>query len=203
LLVLERLAREVNNQDVPGDFVECGVALGGSAIVLAESRGRSRVLQCYDVFGMIPPPTAADPPEVHSRYATIASGRSRGIGDDEYYGYRDDLHAFVTDVLAEFGHPVGPRTILHKGLFEDTLHPATPVALAHIDSDWHDAVATCLARISPLLSPGGYMVLDDYEDYGGCKKAVDEFLAEAPQFDLVRFRSNVAVHLPRRGTAAS
>lgn len=193
LAVLERCADSVNDAAVPGTFVECGVALGGSAVVLADRMGPDRAFHGYDVFGMIPPPGPEDPPEVHERYATIAAGRSAGIGGDDYYGYREDLFEFVSGVLEEFGHPPGVKVHLHKGLFDETLHPDEPVALAHIDSDWHDPVDTCLRRLAPVLSRGGYMVLDDYEDYGGCRKAVDGFLADHPQFELKTFESNAAV----------
>lgn len=37
----------------------------------------------------------------------------------------------------------------------------------------------------PRLSPGGSIVLDDYADFGGCRQAVTEFLANAPDFSLV------------------
>ena len=196
LVALQRCASQVNGKGVPGAFVECGVALGGSAIVLASLRGPGREFHGYDVFGTIPPPTEADPPAVHERYAVIAAGRATGIGGDVYYGYREDLREFVAEQLAAFGHPLGETVQLHQGLFDETLHPRGPVALAHIDSDWHDPVATCLRRIAPHLSPGGFMVLDDYEDYGGCRTAVDEFLGDHPAFRLLTFTSNAAVHLP-------
>jgi hypothetical protein len=92
--------------------------------------------------------------------------------------------------------PVGDRILLHEGLFEDMLHPRRPVALAHVDSDWHDPVATCLERIAPHLSPGGFIVLDDYDDYddyGGCRDATDAFLARRPGFELARLGTSVAV----------
>ena len=34
-----------------------------------------------------------------------------------------------------------------------------------------------LDRLYPLWSAGGYFVIDDYNDYGGCRRAVDEFLS--------------------------
>jgi asparagine synthase (glutamine-hydrolysing) len=80
---------------------------------------------------------------------------------------------------------------LHRGAFEETLHPAGPIALAHIDSDWYESVRTCLVRLGPRIGPGGMIVLDDYEDYGGCRQAVDEFLAQAPDFFLARAGGNV------------
>jgi asparagine synthase (glutamine-hydrolysing) len=193
LRALERCASRVNRKRVAGDFLEAGLALGGSAIVLAASMGSGRRFHGYDVFGMIPPPSERDPPEVHERYATIASGRSQGIRGDTYYGYRDDLYEHVTRTFAAFGMPVGDRVQLYKGLFEETLHPDGPIALAHIDSDWFDPVDLCLRRIAPHLSPGGAMVLDDYDDYGGCRAAADGFLAEHDEFALMRLGSNVAV----------
>jgi asparagine synthase (glutamine-hydrolysing) len=194
LRALERCAARVNRGLVAGDFLEAGLALGGSAVVLASHMGHGRRFHGYDVFGMIPPPSERDPAEVHERYATIVSGESQGIRGDTYYGYRDDLYEHVTRTFAAFGMPVGDRIRLYKGLFEDTLHPRGPVALAHIDSDWFDPVDLCLRRIAPHLSQGGVMVLDDYDDYGGCRDAADAFLAEhGGAFALVRLGSNVAV----------
>ena len=46
---------------MPGIFVEAGCALGGSTIVIAHAKEQERPLRVYDVFDMIPPPTAEDP----------------------------------------------------------------------------------------------------------------------------------------------
>jgi asparagine synthase (glutamine-hydrolysing) len=196
--VLEECARDVNRRGIQGDFLEAGVALGGSAIVLAMLMGPGRAFHGYDVFGMIPPPGPEDPAESHERYVVISSGRSAGIAGRTYYGYVDDLQVRVTTTFANFGLPVdGTRISLHPGLFEDTLQPPNAVALAHVDSDWYEPVRTCLARISPRVSPGGYIVLDDYFDYGGCRQAVDEFLAVCSDFQVAGHNGNVA--LRRRG----
>jgi asparagine synthase (glutamine-hydrolysing) len=141
----------------------------------------------YDVFGLIPPPSDNDPPEVHERYRVITRGGSHGLGGgDPYYGYVDDLYSRVIENFATFGlHVDQQRLQLHRGLFENTLAPVGPVALAHIDCDWHDPVAVCLSRIWPHLSRGGYIVLDDYNDYGGCRTAVDVFMNHTPEACLL------------------
>ena len=134
--------------EVPGDFLEFGVALGGSGICLASRLEPGRRYLGFDVFGMIPPPTEADGEAVGRRYRTIAEGRSEGIGGGQYYGYVDDLHAKVSDSFAALGLPVdGERILLVKGLFEQTVvqHGDATVALAHIDCDWYE--------VGPLL-PG-------------------------------------------------
>jgi len=187
LAVLEDCARSVARHGVSGDFVETGVALGGSAIVLADAMSEDRRFQGYDLFGQIPPPSDRDDEKSHERYATIAAGASAGIGGDPYYGYLPDLYERVVAAFARHGLVVdGERIALHRGLFEATLHPARPIALAHVDSDWYESVALCLARLAPQVSPGGFIVLDDYFDYGGCAKATDEFVAAHDQFEVDR-----------------
>jgi O-methyltransferase len=164
-----------------GDLIECGVALGGSAIVLASHADAGRQFHGYDVFGMIPPPGPDDPPEVHERYRVIAAGGSEGIAGDAYYGYRDDLYNDVVRAFERHGLQVGGEGIqLHRGLFEETLHPQRPIAVAHIDCDWYEPVKLCLERIWPHLVPGGFVICDDYYDWDGARKAVDEFLAANP-----------------------
>src|ERR1700733_6668696 len=79
LAQMEQAISDVQRASVPGDFVECGVALGGSAVLLAKgASAQGRCFDGYDVFDMIPPPTEKDPPEVHERYRTIVSGESPG-----------------------------------------------------------------------------------------------------------------------------
>ncbi|MCK5104067.1 MAG: glycosyltransferase, partial [Cyclobacteriaceae bacterium] len=58
------LARQVCDSDMPGNFVECGVAAGGSTALLAymiKSRSkRPRKIYAFDSFEGMPAPTAAD-----------------------------------------------------------------------------------------------------------------------------------------------
>ncbi len=164
-----------------GIFLEAGCALGGSAIVLAQAKGKTRPLFVHDVFGMIPPPTHADGEDVHARYEKIKSGTASGLGGDTYYGYEPDLIDKVRKTFEDFGLPPERNAIeLVQGLFQDTITGDELVALAHIDGDWYDSVRTCLERIGPRLEPGGLMVIDDYFKWSGCRTAVDEFLAANP-----------------------
>jgi asparagine synthase (glutamine-hydrolysing) len=198
LRTLERYMSDVDGHDVPGDVIEAGVALGGSAIVLVDALRADRQFHGFDVFAMIPPPSEHDPPEVHARYRTIREGRSAGIGGDTYYGYRDDLYEQVVATFARHGHPVdGQRVHLRRGLFEDTLRPQRPVALAHVDCDWFEPVQLCLRRIWPVLSPGGVMIFDDYNAYGGCTAAVDAFVHESADAELVQTDPTAVVRKSR------
>lgn len=129
---------------------------------------------------MIPAPTQADPPQVHQRYNIISKGESLGINGDRYYGYVNNLMDVVKDNFEKFDIEIESNNIqLIQGLVQKTLHPSGPIAFAHIDVDWYEPVLPCLERIAPNLSIGGSKILDDYNDWGGCRKATDEFLASS------------------------
>jgi Macrocin-O-methyltransferase (TylF) len=173
---LRTVVQTADTNGVSGDLVECGCALGGSAIVLAASRTTPRALYVYDTFGMIPPPGDQDGDDVQARYNQIVNGTAQGIAGDTYYGYRKDLYHEVDTTFARFRLPPETSNIrLVKGLFEDTLWHEGPIAVAHIDGDWYGSVKVCLERLWPALSVGGTLVIDDYQSWSGCRDAVDEF----------------------------
>lgn len=183
LLRIEKALKSVS--DVEGDFAEFGVALGGSAILIADqcqSHQFSRQFHGFDVFDMIPEPVSEkDDHKSKSRYEAIKSGTSNGINGQQYYGYRDDLLADVKDSFARHGLTVGENGIfLYKGLFENSWPnvKVDKLAFAHVDCDWYEPVAYCLKAIATKLSLGGVIVIDDFHDYGGCRTAVEEFLSE-------------------------
>jgi O-methyltransferase len=184
---LAAVVLDIESAGLPGLVIEAGTARGGSAIVMAAAKAPDRPMKVYDVFGMIPPPTDQDGPDVHARYEKITAGDARGPGGETYYGYRDDLYQEVTDSFSRLGVPVGEHHVeLIRGLFEDTIDLDEPVAFAHLDGDWYESTMTCLTRIAPLVVPGGRIVLDDYFQWSGCRDAVDEYFAGRQEFRLER-----------------
>ncbi|MBE9158418.1 asparagine synthase [Nodosilinea sp. LEGE 06152] len=168
----------INNRKnkIDGVIVETGCALGGSAIIIASSKSKSQKFFIFDVFGIIPQPSAKDEQDVHERYETIISGNSKGIGKSKYYGYEEDLYGKVVNNFLSYGLDLEQNHIyLVTGLYEKSLFIDHPVSLAHIDCDWYDSVYTCLSRIEPHLVSGGTLVIDDYYVWTGCRRAVDEY----------------------------
>jgi predicted O-methyltransferase YrrM len=185
---LHRQVVRLEYEGVEGILVEAGCALGGSAIVLANAKSPSRPLYVYDVFGMIPPPSTHDGTDVHNRYEIIKSGQSVGINKEKYYGYEENLYEKVVDNFRRYNLPIEKNNIhLVKGLFQDTLYVQGKVALAHIDVDWYESTKTCLERMEPHLISGGVLVVDDYDHWSGCKKAVDEYFSDKRnQYEFIR-----------------
>lgn len=197
LVELHQIIEEIENSKVDGIFVEAGCALGGSSLVIAASKKKSRRLRIYDVFDQIPSPSRRDGSDAHERYEIIESGKSKGIGGEKYYGYQKDLLSKVREEFENFELPLSENEIeLIKGEFENTMTIEEPVAFAHIDADWFDSVMICLQRVEPNLSPRGVIVVDDYYDWSGCRLAVDEFFSDKRE-DFT-FTTKEALHVTRR-----
>jgi asparagine synthase (glutamine-hydrolysing) len=180
-----------------GILIEAGCALGGSAIVIASAKSTSRPLYVFDVFGMIPPPSEHDGTDVHDRYRVIKSGRSEGIQGSTYYGYVQDLLPRVTESFRRHGLPLQSNNVhLVQGLFQETLCINEPVALAHLDGDWYESVRTCLERIEPWLTSGGVLIVDDYDTWSGCRKAVDRYFSDKK--DNYKFIRKSRLHIVRK-----
>lgn len=190
--------KQIRKDKVPGSLIEAGCALGGSALVIASSKACETDFLVYDTFEMIPPPNQEDGQDAQNRYKQIAAGEAQGVrGEGDYYGYIPNLLEKIRDSFASFGFPVEKNNIhLVKGLFQDTMQIQEPVSFAHLDCDWYESVITCLTRIEPHLSPGGILVIDDYFDWSGCKKAVDEYFSD--KRDQYDFSVKSRLHIRKR-----
>jgi hypothetical protein len=58
------------------------------------------------------------------------------------------------------------------------------IAVLRLDTDFYESTAFELANFYNLVSPGGYVIIDDYGHWKGCRKAVDEFLQNHPKIKL-------------------
>lgn len=195
---LAELVISNERRGIEGAIIEAGCALGGSAVVIANSKTAERQFLIYDVFETIPRPSSKDGKDAHKRYEIIRSGASKGIDGEIYYGYTDDLYARVESALGDFGlHPNSNNIKLIKGLFEDTMEIDFPVSLAHIDCDWYESVTTCLERIWPYLVQGGTMVIDDYYTWSGCSRAVDEYFGSKDK-SKYQFKKKYRLHITKK-----
>lgn len=162
LKTLWKLSRAIDAQRVEGDIVECGVWNGGTAaLMVLANRRDDRHVWLFDSFAGFPKPGEKDVP------GTI------GIQEGEWKGSLPR----VKRLFAQIGLPEA-RTHIVPGWFKDTLPVSSirQIALLHLDADLYDSVKLSLECFYDRLSPGGYVVLDDYGFWPGCRTAVDEFL---------------------------
>lgn len=167
---LERCAERVFAEGVEGDFLEAGVCQGGASIFLrglqvAHGETERRVW-VVDSFLGVPPSVKEEDRryQVHleeEREPWLACDLQTVREHFRRYRLLDPQVRFVPGWLAESlpGAGIGP------------------LALLRIDVDLHSATRECLELLYDKVSPGGYVVVDDYGFYECCRDAVDEFRA--------------------------
>jgi O-methyltransferase len=166
LFFLQELARRLETTGIPGDFVECGVYRGGSAGVLAYWAVRSRFdrkIWLYDAFAGMPP-ACPEKDDDHSR-----SIEGQFVGSETQ----------TRRILQRLGIP-NSRYFIGTGWFDRTLpsSPVKSVSLLHVDCDFYEPVKLVLETFYERVMPGGYVVLNDYGSFEGCRNATNEFLAK-------------------------
>ena len=161
LKTLWTLSRRIDEQQLEGDIVECGVWNGGtSALMALANRRADRHYWLFDSFAGFPKLTENDAPGV-------------GLSEGDWKGSL----ARVKQLFAQLGIPES-RTHIAVGWFQETLpiSPVKQIALLHVDADLYESVKLSLECFYDRVTPGGYIVLDDYGFWPGCRSAVDEFL---------------------------
>ena len=163
----------VHQQAIEGDLVECGVAEGGSALLMARVTNHQkdpRKLWLFDSYEGLPEPTSSD----------FESGKtgshSRPLPKGSCLGTIEQ----VSQLLFETYPLPRNRVELVKGWFEDTLHETKDridgISVLRLDGDWYESTLTCFQELYDLVTPGGVVILDDFYSCFGCKKATIEFL---------------------------
>jgi O-methyltransferase len=160
---LARLAQRIEDEEIPGDVVECGVYRGGSAAILARQATHSRLgrtVWLFDAFQGMPPATASDGPQASSWVGNLRSSPQR-----------------VERLLRRTGAEM-TRVRIVAGLFQETFRGThiDQIALLNIDADWYESVKLCLETFYDAVAAGGIVSIDDYGLWPGCRQAVDEFI---------------------------
>jgi O-methyltransferase len=169
---LLRIAREIDDRAIPGAIVECGVLDGGTAAIMAFGTKRSdRPLHLFDSWEGLPAATEKDGDA--EMWAGDVVGSPRRVA------------AVLRALQISFS-----RVNFHKGWFDKTFPKANidAIALLHIDADFYDSVRLTLETWGPHISKGGYIQIDDYSSFIGCRKAVDEYLAAHTKLCLETFK---------------
>lgn len=152
---------------VPGDFIETGVWRGGATVFmrgLLKAYGiTDRKVFVADSFEGLPKPNTdlypADAGDKHHEFGALAVSLEQVQEHFRVYGLLDDQVRFL------------------KGWFKDTL-PAAPIdklAVARLDGDMYESTMDAIQVLYPKLSPGGFLIVDDYHSVPACAKAIHDY----------------------------
>jgi hypothetical protein len=163
---LQSCVERVVADQVDGDLIEAGVWRGGASILMRatlDCLGESdRTVWLADSFQGLPPPEFPEDREL----------------DLSWIGF---LAASVDEVrahFARFGFEHGINFV--EGYFGESL-PALRDrrwSIVRIDGDTYEATWTALDNLYPGLSPGGFLIVDDYQVVEECRAAVGDFRRE-------------------------
>ncbi len=196
LAVNYQMAAFCDDAGIGGSFVECGTWKGGASGIMAMASLRHgtipRDLFLFDAFDDI-----CQPDESIDGPRAVQEAREWGGQLGPLTGELEPMRGFYDQlggpgsaaeceqlIIDQIGYP-RDRVHIHEGWFQDTLVPARetvgPIAILRLDSDFYHSTRFCLETFFDQVVPGGFVIIDDYGYYEGCRAAVDEVLAARPE----------------------
>ena len=180
MYALYKAVKYVIDSKIQGDFVECGVWKGGSAMVIAhtlfEMNETNRKIHLYDTFEGMSEPTENDYLVEDKSIHAISKWKK---ASKKYHN--DWCFSSLQEVKNNIFSTKYPKDkiVFVKGKVEDTLQKNKPskIALLRLDTDWYESTKHELVTLFPLLVKNGVLIIDDYGHWAGSKKAVDEYFS--------------------------
>lgn len=178
-LALYQAVQYIVHNNIPGDFVECGIWRGGSSMLMAHTllklHSTERKLYLYDTFAGMSEPTEEDVNFRGDLSIDKWKKMQKDHGNDWDYSSLEEVQRNMSSVE----YPPD-NVIFVKGKVEDTIPSQCPnkIALLRLDTDWYDSTKHELQELYPRLQIGGILIIDDYGHWRGARKAVDEYFKE-------------------------
>ncbi|MCY7389130.1 MAG: TylF/MycF family methyltransferase [Burkholderiales bacterium] len=173
---LQQCVVDVIDRKIAGDFIEAGVWRGGLTIfmraVLEACGETERCVWVADSFEGLPVPDA-------EKYPLEAAAHAGPVMTKSFDHFSCSLDQ-VKENFSKF-HLLDDRVHFIKGWFKDTL-PIAPIqrlAIIRLDGDYFESTMEGLVNLYPKLSPGGFIIIDDYgeDEWTYCRQAVDQYRA--------------------------
>lgn len=175
--------------NIPGDFVECGVWKGGSSMLIAKTLQKfgvtDRNIWMYDTYEGMVEPGVEDKDlmggKAHDIWTKLKNDDKSGWCVSSLDEVKNNLN--LTGYSSDHLHFI-------QGMVEDTIPfniPKGNIALLRLDTDWYESTKHELEHMYPLLINKGVFIIDDYGHWVGAKKALDEYLLQTKQSLLLNY----------------
>jgi O-methyltransferase len=152
-------------EKIAGDFIETGAWRGGMTIfmrALLKAHGdTTRRVWVADSFEGLPAPVNTTDGWDYSQVDYLKVSLAQVKKNFDRFGLLDEQVQFL------------------PGWFSDTL-PTAPVqrlSVLRLDGDMYSSTRDALVHLYHRVSPGGFVIVDDYFSWPACRRAVDEFRA--------------------------
>jgi hypothetical protein len=162
LLNLLNCVENVIKNDIPGDLIEIGVWKGGLIMAMAlkcKQMKSNRTIRAYDTFfGMT--------------QLCELDGVPNNIITDDIRCYSSFEETKKNIDMCKYNY-----IVYHKGDITKTDLEEIPekIAILRLDTDWYESTKFELKHFEPNVVKDGYIIVDDFGHWPGCKKAVEEW----------------------------
>lgn len=167
------LAKRLKIDKIEGSIVECGVWRGGCIGAMARIDSE-RKIWLFDSFRGLIKPTEKD----GERGRLYLEGRLLGRSVEGCIADVGDVENLLFSIL----NLKKENVFIREGWIEDTIpkwkERVGRIAILRIDLDFYESTKFCLNQLYDNVTDGGYVIIDDYYDWEGCRAAVDEFIDE-------------------------
>jgi hypothetical protein len=181
---LRQITEYVITNNIPGDFIETGVWRGGACIMaraIMKAYGvTDRRVWVADSFCGLPTPSPeypADATDKHHTFKEFVVSLEEVKSNFSKYDLLDDQVVFL------------------KGWFKETLPQADIKALAvlRLDGDMYESTMDSLTNLYDKVSPGGFVIVDDFGEVVPCRRAITDFRAQRGIADRVHNIDGIGV----------
>jgi hypothetical protein len=197
---------DIRQNGVAGDLIECGVWRGGITIwmkaLLTAYGDKARNVWVSDSFSGVPnaarqedhPEFKDIPDDMRSMDMKQWGGHVTERGVDGKVTEKNILTVegkFVEDNFKRFGL-LDDKVRFLVGYFNDTLPTVrdrglSKIALLRVDGDLYSSTMDVLENLYSLVSPGGYVIFDDYPLPQSQRAILDFFKRQGLDRDLLKF----------------
>lgn len=159
----------IRENNLEGDFVECGVWKGGNIlgiITYLQHHSMQGSVWLFDTFSGMTLPGEMDIDFVNRKASNIFEDVKCASSLDSVKWLLDQTKFNKSKINYVVGDV--EKTLVSKKL------PAK-ISLLRLDTDWYASTKKELEVLYPILCSKGVLIVDDYGHWQGAKKAVDEY----------------------------
>ncbi len=167
--LLEAVEHVVKN-NIKGDLIEIGVWRGGAIMImlykLLQMGVADRHVHLYDTFnGMT---------EASNEDVCVNGNDASEPEIFETVKCENDFDSVYKNVKST-GYPM-EYVHFHIGDIRNVSEIPENISLLRLDNDWYELYKFELPLFEPNVTHNGVVIIDDYNWWNGCKKAVNEYL---------------------------
>jgi hypothetical protein len=196
VLVATALAcKYVIENEIPGDFVECGVYRGGNAILAAAifaEKDPTRRVWLFDTFAGNTEPSL-------ERDGISAFTKHRELQRLEFNEWSYSSLQEVKQNFENFGLLSSTINFIEGDVREtlnEEINIPDQIAVLRLDTDWFDSTLVELETLYPRLihhKGGGVLIIDDYGYSSGARDATEEYFTKVSRPFLIPVSHHVRI----------